>query len=140
MVAVDGQGVLLGSTLASASPVEVTLAEEILERVKVPLNDRGRPKKSPLRLIGHKGYDSDPLRKRLKQLKIDPIVPHRKNRKKPKMQDRRELRRYLKCWEVERTLAWLSNYRRLLARHVREIDMYRSFFHLACLIIILNNF
>jgi hypothetical protein len=91
MVVVDGQGITLGSTLASASPAEVTLAEETLEAVKVPRKGRGRPKKRPLRLIGDKGYDSDPLRKRLKVFKIDLIVPHRKTRKKRKLQDGRKL-------------------------------------------------
>jgi transposase len=108
--------------------------------VKVPRKARGCPKKRPLRLIGDKGYDSDPLRKRLKELKIDLIVPHRKNRKKPKLQDGRKLRRYRRRWIVERTFAWLGNYRRLLVRHEREIGMYRAFFHLACLIIVLNRF
>ena len=140
MVVVDGQGIPLGSTLASASPAEVTLAEETLETVKVPRNGRGRPKKRPVRLIADKAYDSDPLRKRLKTFKIDLIVPHRKNRKKPKVQDGRKLRRYRKRWKVERTFAWLGNYRRLLVRHEREINMYRAFFHLACIIIVLNRF
>ena len=140
MVVVDGQGVPLGSTLASASPAEVTLAEKTLEAVKVPRKGSGRPKKRPVRLIADKAYDSDPLRKRLKVFKIDLIVPHRNNRKKPKMQDGRKLRRYRKRWKIERTFAWLGNYRRLLVRHEREIDMYRAFFHLACLIIVLNRF
>jgi hypothetical protein len=87
MVVVDGQGVPLESTLASASPAEATLAEETLKTVKVPRNGRGRPKKRPLRLIGDKGYYSDPLRKRVKELKIHLSVPYRKNRKKPKMRD-----------------------------------------------------
>jgi len=108
--------------------------------VKVPRNGRGRPKKRPLRLIADKAYDSDPLRKRLKTFKIDLIVPHRKNRKKPKVQDGRKLRRYRKRWKVERTFAWLGNYRRLLVRHERRIDMYRAFFHLACIMIVLNRF
>jgi len=96
MVVVDGQGIPLGSILASASPAEVKLAEETLEAVKVPRAARGRPKKRPTRLIADKAYDSDPLRKRLKYLKIDLIVPHRRNRKKPKIQDGRKLRRYRK--------------------------------------------
>ena len=124
MVVVDGQGIPIGGTLASASPAEVTLAEKTLETVKVPRNGRGRPKKRPLRLIGDKAYDSDPLRKRLKELKIDLIVPHRKNRKKPKLQDGRKLRRYRKRWIVERTFAWLGNYRRLLVRHEHLIEVY----------------
>jgi len=84
MVVVDGQGIPIGGTLASASPAEVKLAEETLETVKVPRKGRGRPKKRPARVIGDKAYDSDPLRKRCKELKIDLIVPHRKNRKKSK--------------------------------------------------------
>jgi len=140
MVVVDGQGIPLGSTLASASPAEVTLAEKTLEAVKVPRKGSGRPKKRPKRLIADKAYDSDPLRKRLKVFKIDLIVPHRNNRKKPKMQDARKLRRYRKRWKIERTFAWLGNYRRLLVRHERQIDMYRAFFHLACIMIVLNRF
>jgi transposase len=140
MVVVDGQGIPIGSTLASASPAEVKLAEETLETIKVPRNGRGRPRKRPLRLIGDKAYDSDPLRKRLKELKVDLIVPHRKNRKKPKTQDGRKLRRYRKRWKVERTFSWLSNFRRLVVRYERLITVYRGFFHLACLMIVLNRF
>ena len=140
MVVVDGQGVPLGSTLASASPAEVKLAEKTLEAVSVPLPGRGRPKKRPERLIADKAYDSDPLRKRLKNLKIDLIAPHRSNRKKPKTQDGRKLRRYRKRWKVERTFAWVGNYRRLVVRYERDIKMYQAFFHLACLMITLNRF
>ena len=140
MVVVDGQGIPLGSTLTSASPAEVTLAEETLNRVSVPRKGRGRPKQRPQRLIADRAYDSDPLRKRLKTIKIDLIVPHRKNRKKPKTQDERKLRRYRKRWKVERTIAWLGNFRRLIVRHERHIQMYRAFFHLACIMIVLNRF
>ena len=83
---------------------------------------------------------SYPLRKRLKHLKIDLIALHRSNRKKSKTQDGRKLRRYRKSWKVERTFAWLGNFRRLVVRYEREIKMYRAFFHLACLIIVLNRF
>jgi transposase len=93
-----------------------------------------------VRLIADKGYDSDPLRKRLKALKIDLIVPHRRNRKKPKTQDGRKLRRYRRRWKVERTVAWLGNFRRLIVRHERRIDVYRAFFHLACIMIVLRWF
>jgi transposase len=139
MVVVDGQGIPLGSTLTSASPAEVTLAEETLNRVSVPRKGRGRPKQRPQHLIADRAYDSDPLRKRLKTIKIDLIVPHRKNRKKPKTQDGRKLRRYRKRWKVERTIAWLGNFRRLIVRHERHIQMYRAFFHLACIMIVLNR-
>lgn len=80
------------------------------------------------------------MRKRLKALKIELIAPHRRHRKKAKAQDGCKLRRYRKRWMVERTLAWLGNFRRLVVRYERHILMYRAFFHLACLIIVLNRF
>jgi transposase len=138
MVVVDGQGIPLGGTLASASPAEVTLFEETLEQVKVPRPGRGRPRKRMKRLIADKAYDSDPLRQRLKGHGIDLICPHRRNRTKAKLQDGRKLRRYRRRWKIERTIAWLGNFRRLVVRWERLITVYRAFFHLACLIITLR--
>jgi len=139
MVVVDGQGVPLGGTLASASPAEVKLIEATLEQVKVPRRGRGRPRKRMKRLIADKAYDSDPLRKRLKALKIDLICPHRRNRTKAKLQDGRKLRRYRRRWKIERTFSWLGNFRRLVVRWDRLITVYRAFFYLACLIITLRQ-
>jgi transposase len=139
MMVVDGQGVPLGGTLASASPAEVKLIEATLEQVKVPRRDRGRPRKLMKRLIANKAYDSDPLRKRLKVLKIDLICPHRRNRTKAKLQDGRKLRRYRRWWKIERTFSWFGIFRRLVVRKDRLITVYRAFFHLACLIITLRQ-
>lgn len=138
MVVVDGKGIPLGSKLESASPGEVTLAESTLETISVPRGGPGRPRKRPLRVIADKAYDSDPLRWRLLQRGMALISPHRDGRKKPSLNDGRELRRYRKRYKIERTFAWLGNFRRLLVRHDRNIKMYEAFFHLACLIITLR--
>jgi transposase len=139
MVVVDGQGIPLGSFLASASPAEVTLVDQTLEQIKVPRNGPGRPKSRPKRLIADKGYDSDPLRDKLKKRGIELICPHRENRKRPKTQDGRKLRRKKRRWKVERTFAWIGNFRRLVVRYERLITVYRAFFHIACLIITLRQ-
>jgi transposase len=139
MVVVDGQGIPLGGQLTSASPGEVTLVDSTLATIKVPRIGRGRPKSKPQRLIADKGYDSDAMRLRLKKRDIDVIVPHRRGRKRKSLQDGRKLRRYHRRWKVERTFAWLGNFRRLLVRHEREITVYRAFFHIACLIIALRH-
>ena len=115
----------------------MTLAESTLRRISVPQR-RGRPRQRPLRVIADRGYDSDPLRWRLRQRGIRLIVPHRKGRQKPSLNDGRELRRYRKRWKVERTFAWLSNYRRLVVRYDRHLKMYQAFFHLACVLITLR--
>jgi len=138
MVVVDGQGVPLGSQLTSASPAEVKLAESTLDAVSVPRGGRGRPQKRPLRVIADRGYDSDPLRGRLLNRGLLLIAPHRKNRRAPSLNDGRILRRYRKRWKVERTFAWLGNYRRLVVRYDRHLHMYRAFFHIACALITLR--
>ena len=134
MVVVDGQGVPLGSQLTSATPAEVRFAEPTLDAIRI---GTGRPKQ-PLRVIADRGYDSNPLRLRLRKRGILLIAPHRRNRTRNLMNDGRMLRRYRKRWKVERTFAWLGNYRRLVVRYDRRLSMYRAFFHLACALITLR--
>ena len=112
----------------------MTLLEPLLQEIPDELLAKLK------RLILDRGYDSDPLRSRLKGQGIDMICPHRRNQIKPKTQDGRKLRRYKRRWKVERTFAWLGNYRRLLVRHERNLSIYQAFFHLACLIITSNRF
>jgi len=89
-------------------------------------------------VVADKAYDSDPLRWRLLKRGIVLISPHRHGRRKPSLNDGRELRRYRKRYKVERTFAWLGNFRRLLVRYDHDIKMYEAFFHLACLVITLR--
>jgi len=94
--------------------------------------------KKPKRLIGDKAYDSDKLREDLKKQGIELIAPPRKNKRK-KLQDGRALRRYKRRWKIERTIAWLGNYRRLVTRWERNDKMYQAFLHIACALITCNN-
>jgi len=138
MVLVDGQGLPLGVRLESASPAEVTLAEATLAEVRVPRR-KGRPRQKPERVIADRGYDSDPLRERLKKRGIELIVPYRENNKERRYEDGRKLRRYLRRWIVERTNAWLGQFRRLLVRHEHLLSTYYAFFYLACFWITLRR-
>jgi transposase len=99
----------------------------------------GRPRQKPERVIADGGYDSDPLRERLAQRGIELIAPHHRNRKRPATQDGRAFRRYRRRWIVERTIGWLGNYRRLVVRYDRSLTIYRSFFHIACFMIVLRR-
>ncbi len=116
--------------IASASPHEVTLVEELLK-------DRCTGRR-PKRLIGDKAYDSDALDKRLAEQSIKLIAPHRSNRKR-KTQDGRELRRYRRRWNIERLWAWLHNFRRLVVRWDTNPDNYLGFIHLGCILILLRR-
>jgi transposase len=139
MVLVDGQGIPVGAHLDSASPAEVKLVEKTLDAVKVRPTRPGRPlTRLVQRMVGDKAYDSDPLRAKLAARGIELIAPPRKNRKAV-LQDGRPLRRYKRRWKVERTFAWMGNFRRLVVRYDRSFTMYCGFFHLACLIITLRH-
>src|SRR6516225_1817840 len=140
MVVVDGRGLPLGNYLHSASPAEVRLAETTLAAIRVGrIHHAGRPRQKPMRVIADKAYDSDPLRDRLRRRGIELICPHKKNRVRAATQDGRALRRYQRRWIVERTNAWLGNFRRLVVRYDRSLKIYGAFFHIACFMIVLRR-
>ncbi len=95
----------------------------------------------PEKLIGDKACDSDTLDDDLlKKQGVEMIAPHRRNRKKPKTQDGRKLRRHERRWKVERLFARLQNFRRLAVRYERHADNFLAFLLLACSIILLRFF
>ena len=91
----------------------------------------GKRKRKPRRLGLDKGYDSEPLRRALRQRRIVPLAPYRKNHvsvprgRPPK--DRMEKRYCRQRWKVERSFAWTNRYRRLdrLLEHGQKA--YRAF-------------
>ena len=91
-------------------------------------------------MIADRGYDSDPLRRRWQKRGIDLIAPYRKNNQGRRYEDRRKLRRYKRRWIIERTNAWLGQFRRLLVRHEHLLSTYYAFFYLACFWITLRRY
>ena len=140
MVVADGPGVPWGVERASASPHEVPLIEPLLAQIAVPRNGPGRPRSRFPRLIYDRAADSEPLRDRLAKRGLDLIGPHRKNRKKPQRQDGRKRRRYKRRYIIERTIGWLSSFRRLGTRDERKSSMFQACVHLVCMLITLRQF
>src|SRR5262249_38672005 len=132
MAIVDGHGSPVGITVHSASPSEVKLIDPVLQSIP----GEGWPK----RLIGDKAYDSDPLDARLEHdAGIELISRNRANRK-VKTQDGRPARRLKRRWIVERSFAWLGNFRRLATRWERHVQNYLGFMHLGCALLLLRRF
>ena len=132
MAVADGAGLPLAVYTTSASPHEVTLVPDTLSQAFIT--------QQPQRLIGDRAYDSDPLDHALQEQGIEMIAPHRRNRKKPRTQDGRLLRRYKRRWKVERLFAWLHNFRRLVVRQERYVENFLGFVHLGCIRILLRAF
>lgn len=127
-VVTDARGTPLGTTVAAANVAETDLIETAIEDIPVPL-----PKEIPL--VADRGYDSDPLRDRLSEQGIELLSPHRKNRTKPSRNDGRKMRRYSRRYVIERTNAWLQNFRRVATRWERFSFIYHGFVRLACIVI-----
>lgn len=93
----------------------------------------------PQQLIADRGYDSNRVRADLVKEGIEPIIPARSNNTRATHQDGRKLRKYRKRWIVERTNAWIQNYRRVVVRYERSADIYTGFVHIACALIVLRR-
>ena len=132
MAVADGAGLPLAVYATSASPHEVKLVGTTIEHRLI--------QEKPEKLIGDKAYDSDPLNEELVQLGIELIVAHKRNRKKAKTQDGRQLRRYKRRWKVERLFAWMHNCRRVVVRYEYYLDNFLGFVHLACVLILLKSY
>ena len=133
MVLVDGRGTPLGLHVDSASPSEMKLLAATLDTVQLD----GR-RAVPKQLIADKGYDSNAVRSDLVSRGIEPIIPARENNRKATHQDGRKLRKYRKRWVVERTNAWIQNFRRIAMRYERSAEIYTALVHMACALIVLR--
>lgn len=116
----------------AASPAEVTLLEPTLTNVPA---DCGQPQ----RLIADPGYDSNPAREWLSERGIEPIIPARSNNTIATYQDGRKLRRYRRRWLIERSIAWLQKFRRLVVRYEYLAVNFIALVHLACAVITLKR-
>jgi transposase len=143
MLVADGNGLPIGFLLASASPLEVRLAVPTLETVRVSRRSGGRPKQRPAELVADRAYDSKPFRRWLRSRGIKPTIPSylRRARKRPKRGRSVKVGTgYAERWKVERTFAWLGNFRRLLVRHERYLFTFRAFLLIAFMLVSLRFF
>lgn len=90
-------------------------------------------------LIGGRVYDSADLDDDLRGKGIKMVSPHRKNRKKPKTQDGRELRLYKRRWIVERFFAWTKHKRRRLNRRELYPENFLGFVQVYAAVLLLRK-
>jgi transposase len=132
MVLVDARGLPVSVDTLSASPHESRLVQRLFDFMITS--------QLPERVIGDKAYDSDELAQQLAQDGVELIAPHRSNRKAENVtQDGRSLRRYKRRWKVERTIAWLQNFRRLCIRWEKSTQLFSGFLHFSCTILLLKE-
>ncbi len=119
--------------LSAANVHDSKVLEEVVDNVspiKGPRGRPGRPRKRPKKLHADKGYDFPRCREALRKRGIKARIARRGIDSSERLGRHR--------WVVERTLAWLSRYRRLAVRYERRADIHEAFLHLGCSLICLN--
>lgn len=114
-------------TISGANVHDSKLLEEAVDAItalRLPYQQRGRPRKRPKKLHADKGYDYPHCRRALQARGIIPRIARRG------IESCERLGRYR--WVAERTLSWLNRFRRLKVRYERRSDIHQAFLALGC--------
>lgn len=124
---VDARGVPLAVRVTGANTNDITQLLPLLGAVPSVQGKRGRPRRRPQKLLGDRGYDSQPHRDELKRRGITPKLAKRGTPHGSGLGKQR--------WPVERTVSWLHCARRLRVRYDRHDFIHQAFVSLqVCLI------
>ncbi len=127
----DASGLPLAVFLTAANVHDSKVFEQLLDTVPpIKLSGRGRPRKRPNKLHADKGYDFPHCRRALQKRGIRVCIARRGKDSSERLGRHR--------WVVERTLAWLSQFRRLAIRYEKRADLHEAFLYLGCVLICLR--
>ena len=131
-VVVDAKGTPLCAVLSGANVNDHLVLEEAIEAIPPIRNGKpGRPRRRPDKMHADKAYDFDVCRQALLERGIVPRIARRG------IESSERLGRFR--WVVERTQAWLSQYRRLKIRYEQRDDIHQVFLSLGCALICLKQ-
>src|SRR5881628_3181519 len=124
---VDATGIPLAWTLTGGNRNDVTQLIPLVDRVPPVRGKVGRPRRRPKRVSADRAYDYDSRRRQLRERGIRPEIARRNTAHGS------GLGRYR--WVVERTFAWLHQFKRLLVRYDRRHDMHEAFLAIGCCLV-----
>ncbi|WP_420872212.1 IS5 family transposase [Cupriavidus necator] len=131
-ILVDANGVPISAILTGANRNDVTQLLPLVDAIPPIRGVRGRPLQKPKAIYADRGYDSEPHRQRLRERSIKPVIARRRTEHGSGLGKFR--------WVVERTHAWLHNFRRLRIRFERRADIHEAFLKLGCSLVCWNIF
>lgn len=124
---IDACGVPLAVRITGANCADITQLLPLLEAIPPVQGRRGRPRRRPKKVLGDRGYCSQPHRDELRRRGIMPRLARRNT---PHGSGLGKERR-----PVERTISWLHNARRLRVRFALLDSIHEAFVKLQlCLI------
>ena len=130
-VITERQGIPLAALLTAANRHESVVFEALLDAVPPITCPSGQRRRRPAKVHADKAYDIPRCRRALTRRHIKVRIA-RKGRDASQRLGRHH-------WVVERTMAWLSRYRRLAVRYERRQDIHQAFLSLGCALICWNS-
>ena len=124
---VDGGGLPLAFAVTGGNRNDVTQLIPLLDAVPAVAGVAGRPRRRPDSLIADRGYDHDKYRRLVWARRVKPVIARRQTEHGSGLGRHR--------WVVERTFAWLHNFKRLLVRYERRAEMHRALLALGCCLV-----
>ncbi|MGC2967722.1 IS5 family transposase [Paraburkholderia aspalathi] len=131
-ILVDANGVPVTAILTGANRNDVTQLLPLVDAIAPIRGVRGRPLQKPKVIYADRGYDFEPHRRKLRERGIKPVIAKRRTEHGSGLGKFR--------WVVERTHAWLHNFRRLRIRFERRADIHEAFLKLGCSLVCWNIF
>ena len=123
----DRGGIPLAALLTGANRHDSVVFDELLDAIPPIKRPSGQRRKRPAKLHADKGYDYPRCRQALRRRHIQVRIARKGIDSSARLGRHR--------WVVERTLAWLSRFRRLTVRYERRADIHQAFLTLGCALI-----
>jgi transposase len=123
----EGHGVPLAVRLTGANRNDSQEALALVDAIPPLHGERGRPRQRPDCVLGDRGYDAAAIRRGLRSRHIVPLLAMRRAGHGSGLGRWR--------WVVERTFAWLNQFRRLRVRYDKRADIHEAFLSLGCALI-----
>ena len=129
-VITDAQGVPLAASVTGAHRHDVTQLLPLVDRIPAVAGRVGRPRRRPDQVQGDRAYDSQAHRRALQKRGIGALLARRRQAHGSGLGVYR--------WVVERTLAWLHQFRRLRVRWERRAEIHEALLDIGCILICWN--
>lgn len=129
----DANGIPLKFLLSGGQASDIAYAQPLLDEAYIP-SLRGRPRKRCRWLLADKGYDAEALRRYCDRYRMQPVIPLRSMKRKPKPGLPRLFDRpkYRQRNIIERMFGWLKENRRIVTRFDKLAKSYAAMVSLAC--------
>ena len=137
----DANGIPLRFLLTPGQASDISNAQVLLDQVRIP-GKQGRPRKRCRWLLADKGYDAEQLRQYCDRYRMQPVIPLRTMKRKPKPGLPRLFDRpkYRQRNIIERMFGWLKENRRIGTRYDKLARSFAAMVTLACMLRCLRQY